>query len=171
MSVMFKFRIIYRNPIVEYVLLGGMLVQIITGISVYKKLPYRKGNIVDKLQIISGLYILFYLITHISIVFLGRKVFHMDTNFYFAAAGLNTFPSNLFFIPFYFLGVTSIFVHIACVHYKRGAVFFSQRIVNMQALAFGALGPLVGFLILFGITNGFKGREIPEDYRISKVRR
>lgn len=52
------------------------------------------------------------MVIHISAVFMGRYLFNLDTDFYFGVAGLNLFPLNLFFIPYYGLAIFSSFCHI-----------------------------------------------------------
>ena len=57
-------------------------------------------------------------LNHVGAVFFGRYVAELDNNIFYGIAGFYTSPFNLYFIPYYFLGVVAIFVHVACaVHW------------------------------------------------------
>ena len=96
----------------------------------------------------------------------GRFILDLDTNFYFGVAGLNTFPFNLFFIPYYPLAIISFFVHLSAVHSKK----MKQNIFRLEPLrqSYGILiiGIILTLTILYGLTNGFNGVEIPQKYDI-----
>jgi hypothetical protein len=94
----------------------------------------------------------------------GRVIFHLDTNIYFGAAGINLFPFNLFFIPYYFLSITAIFTHIACIHYKKAGQYLPIKMVKNQSIIIVFTGILLAFLIIMGMTDYFKGLLIPNDY-------
>ena len=113
------FRLFYRNIFVEIILLSTVLVQIISGIKliiVNKKIAVSHF---EKLHIWSGMYLALFFIIHLSAVLGGRFILKLDTNFYFGVAGLNTFPFNLFFVPYYGLAIISFFGHIAAIHIKK----------------------------------------------------
>lgn len=157
-QIMDSLRVIYRNPIAESLLLIAVGIQIFTGISLFKKLRTQsEKSFVEKYQILSGLYLAFFLMLHVSAVLSGRIIFGLDTNFYFGAAGLNIFPLFFFFVPYYFLAIASIFTHIACIHFKKTGSSFQSKII------FGA-GLFLGALIVFGMTGQFQGFEIPVEY-------
>jgi hypothetical protein len=118
-EIMNLLRVFYRNIFVESILLIAVLVQIISGLKLFW--ANRKTTIsnFEKLHIYSGLYLAIFFIIHLSAVLGGRLVLHLDTNFYFGVAGLNTFPFNLFFIPYYGLAIFALFGHIAAIHNKK----------------------------------------------------
>ena len=118
-AVMKLLRVVYRNVFVETLLLATVLVQIITGLWLFSKGRKWASTFFEKLQIWSGLYLAIFFLIHLSAVLGGRWVLHLDTNFYFGVAGLNTFPFNLFFIPYYGLAVVSFFGHIAAIHQRK----------------------------------------------------
>jgi hypothetical protein len=160
-----KARLIYRNPVVETLLLLGVLAQILTGLKLVKALKTDKTRIIsEKLHIYSGLYLAFFLMIHVSAVMGGRYIFNLNTNIYFGAAGLNLFPFNLFFVPYYFLAVASIFTHIACIHYKKAQVFMGIERARNQAIFIGIMGIVLAFLIILGMMGCFKGLPIPNEY-------
>ena len=88
----------------------------------------------------------------------------LDTNFYFGVAGLNTFPLNLFFIPYYGLAIISFFGHISAVH----SIKMKTKILGLEPIkqSYGILtiGIIITLIILYGLTNGFNGVEIPKEY-------
>ena len=98
--VMSSLRHSYRNMFVESILLLAVLVQIISGFKLFKTKRSIATSQFDKLHIWTGLYLAMFFIIHLSAVLSGRLFQHLDTNFYFGVAGLNSFPFNLFFIPY-----------------------------------------------------------------------
>jgi hypothetical protein len=160
-----KARLIYRQPIIETLLLMAVLLQILSGLKLIKQL--KSDNLLllsDKLRIYSGLYLAFFLIIHVSAVISGRVVFNLDTNIYFGAAGINLFPFNLFFIPYYFLSITAIFTHIACIHYKKAGQYLPIKMVKNQSIIIAIIGIILAFLIIMGMTHYFEGLSIPNEY-------
>jgi hypothetical protein len=156
----------YRAPIIEFLLLAAVLVQIYSGIRLF--LLKRKTTKIgfEKLHVFSGLYMAVFFVIHISAVFVGRLILSLDTNFYFGAAGLNSFPVNLFFIPYYALAILSFFGHVAAIHNTKMKNSILGLTVNGQSKAILVLGALVMLLILYGMTNGFTGAPIPEEYQL-----
>lgn len=165
MEVMDTLRLVYRNIIVESILLLAVVVQIISGIKLFFATK-KSGSFFRKLQIWSGLYLAFFLIMHVSAILVGRFVLNVDTNFYYGAAGLNIFPLNLFFIPYYTLAILSFFGHIAGIHFMK----MKQDVLGMspkkQSQVILIIGVIILITILFGMTNGFQWFEIPAEYGI-----
>ncbi len=165
-AFMDKLRLVYRNPIVETLLLGVVLVQIISGL---KLAIMQKGLAVGfykKIQIWSGLYIAMFLLIHVGAVLMGRYILQLDTNFYFGAIGLNTFPFNLFFIPYYGLAIVAFFGHVSAIHFHKMRSTILGVSVEQQSRIIFLIGVVVAIVILYGMTNGFNGVEIPEEYNI-----
>jgi hypothetical protein len=157
MALMEKLRNVYRHPVIEGILLSAVLIQIVSGI---RLLFNRKKKVTaEKIQVYSGIYLSFFLLIHVSAVMAGRLLAHLDTNFYFAAAGLNIYPATWLFIPYYFLAVCAISLHIAALHYLKTT---STR----SAFLIGAAGVLAALLIIAGYTNCFQWREMPLEYRL-----
>ena len=80
--------------------------------------------------------------------------------------GLNTFPYNLFFIPYYGLAIISFFGHISAVHSKKmkSKIFEIEPAKQSYAILF--VGVLLTVGIFYGLTNGFSGIEIPAEYGV-----
>lgn len=116
-EMMNKLRVYYRNPVVEMFLLTSIVIQMVSGIKLYITNRTKAKAGFEKIQLWTGLYLLLFLIIHVAAVFGARLLFHLDTNFYFGVAGINTFPLNLFFIPYYAMAVISFFLPYS--HYTR----------------------------------------------------
>jgi hypothetical protein len=165
-AVMDILRLFYRNIFIEIILLLAVLTQIITGIKLFISKRKTAITFFDKLQIWSGLYIAIFFVIHVSVVFLGRIFLHLDTNFYFGVAGLNTFPLNLFFIPYYGLAIISFFGHLSAIHnskMKQPVLGLTPKTQSILILVFGLMLTLA---IFYGLTNHFKGVTVPVEYNI-----
>jgi hypothetical protein len=114
-------RRVYRQPVVEAVLLACVVLQAGSGLRMLWAGRQRRRGLLAWLQAGSGAYIALFLAIHVGAVLAGR-VNGLDTNFYFAAAGLHVWPFVLFFVPYYFLAVAALFVHVGCALRRGGAV-------------------------------------------------
>lgn len=137
-AVMQDLRLIYRGLVFESLLLVAIIFQICSGaLMVWRRRTEEKTG-VAKLQMASGLYILLFLIIHVSAVMAGRAS-GVDTNIYFAVAG---YYNGLawFFTPYYFLSVAALFAHLGCaVYWAIGAEKAAARTVLIGMLAAGIL--------------------------------
>jgi len=163
---MTNLRHFYRNIFVESILMSAVIVQIISGLKLFQSNRKIPTSNFDKLQIWTGLYLAIFFVIHLAAVFGGRFFLHLDTNFYFGVAGLNTFPFNLFFIPYYGLAIFSFFAHIAAVHNKKmkQSIFGFTPGVQSKMILF--LGICLTVLIFYGLTNHFNGIKIPAKYNV-----
>lgn len=161
-----NFRVFYRNVLAESVLVLAVAFQIFSGIKLFLEKRKTASGFFEKLQLWSGLYLAFFFLIHLSAVFSGRLFMDLDTNFYFGVAGLNTFPHNLFFVPYYSLAIISFFGHIASVH----AVKMKSDILGLsperQSKVILKIGLLLTLVILYGLTNRFDGVDLPAEYKI-----
>jgi hypothetical protein len=160
------FRPFYRNIFAETILLLAVIVQIISGINLFKANRKIAISNFDKLHIWTGLYLAIFFIIHLSAILSGRFILHLDTNFYFGVAGLNSFPFNLFFIPYYGLAIISFFGHIAAIHNKKMKRDIFGLAPKKQSIAILVFGLLFTFLIFYGLTNHFNGVIIPKEYEV-----
>lgn len=161
-TVMKYFRMVYRFPPVEVLLLLCVMIQIVSGLRLVFTKGFRKQPFYVIAQVISGIYLSLFLINHVSAVLLARYEWHIETDFYFASGVAVSYPEKLFFIPYYTLSVLCAFTHIACAHYARrmelapiairpdaGARFSKEAL-----LIFGA-GAVVTALIIGSFTGLF----------------
>ncbi|MCE4563248.1 hypothetical protein INQ51_02895 [Maribellus sp. CM-23] len=157
---------IYRTTAGETILLGAVLLQVISGIRMFFRQRQSATGFFEKLQLWSGLYLAIFFVIHLGAVFAGRYILHLDTNFYFGVAGLNTFPHNLFFIPYYALAILSFFGHLAAIHHKKMKRKVMGLPVDLQSKLVLATGVVLTLVIFYGLTNGLNGVEIPEEYNL-----
>ncbi len=165
-ELMQKLRFVYRNVIAEAILLLAVAVQIVSGLKLFSRKRKTASSFFEKLHIWSGLYLAFFLVVHVGAVLSGRFILNLDTNFYFGAAGLNIFPLNLFFVPYYGVAIISFFGHIAAVHFKKMKQSIFGIRPNKQSYFIIIIGVFVTIAILYGLTNGFNGVEIPKEYNL-----
>ncbi|MFD2247889.1 hypothetical protein [Pontibacter ruber] len=165
-EMMNALRLFYRKIFVEMVLLGAILVQITSGLKLFKANRKTATGNFDKLQVWTGLYLAIFFFIHVGAVLVGRLYLNLDTNFYFGVAGLNTFPFLLFFIPYYGFAILSFFGHIASIHSKK----MQQDILGLspkrQATTILAFGILCTVLIFYGLTDHFRGVIVPKEYEV-----
>jgi hypothetical protein len=165
-EVMTTLRHFYRNIFVETILLLAVATQIYSGLKLFRTKRQTAKTVFEKLHIWTGLYLAIFFVIHLSAVLAGRLVLNLDTNFYFGVAGLNSFPFNLFFIPYYFLAVVSFFGHISAIHNQR----MIENILGInpykQSICILTIGICFGFFLIYGLTNNFQGFEIPTEYNV-----
>jgi hypothetical protein len=159
-------RLFYRNIFIETVLLFAVFVQIISGFKLFKATRKIATSNFEKLHVWTGFYLAIFFVIHLSAVLGGRFFLHLDTNFYFGVAGLNSFPLCLFFIPYYGLAIFSFFGHIASIHSKKMKQPIFGLTPNRQSKAILLFGICFTIIIFYGLTNHFNGVSIPEEYKI-----
>lgn len=165
-ELMTSLRLVYRNAIAETILILAVLVQMISGLTLFIRRRRQAVTNFDKLQLWTGLYLAVFLTIHLGAVFVGRLVLNLDTNFYFGVAGLNSFPTNLFFIPYYAFAIISFFGHIAAIHSRKMKRAVLGLTPSVQSIIILALGTCLTIVIFYGLTNHFHGVEIPEEYEV-----
>ena len=146
-------RRVYRQPVVEVVLLLCVALQVASGLRMVWAGRQRRRGVLAWLQAGSGAYVALFLAIHVVAVLAGRAG-GLDTNFYFAAAGLHVWPFVLFFVPYYFLAVAALFVHLGCALRRGGAV----------VMGFSAVGIVVAGLIVAALVGITIPVEIPAKY-------
>jgi hypothetical protein len=157
--VMKLFRTVYRFPPIEVLLLLSAVVQVISGLMMAWKKGFRK-NVYDVMQVLSGLYLSFFLFYHIRAVMLGRYVWNVETDFHFAAWGVKNSPADRFFIPYYSLSVICVFLHVACVHRQKMLALYpsntgsSNRLARRHVAVIMITGVVVTIVIIASFING-----------------
>lgn len=166
-ELMTHLRLIYRNTLAETLLLLAVGLQIFSGIRLFLQKRKLVVAFFDTLQIWTGLYLGVFLLFHIIAIFVGRYFLELDTNIYFGVAGLNSFPFNLFFIPYYGLAIISFFGHLSAVHSKKMKNKLFGFSPNKQSYGIFIFGLVLSLVILFGLTNGFQGFDISREYQLT----
>ena len=150
----------YRNWIIEPVLILAILAQVFIG----GKLVWRRWKSPQKgfwgwTQILSGGYLAFFLLIHSTAALTTRYLIGIETSFYWAAATLNIPPLQLFFTPYYTLGIVSIFAHLAA------ATYFGRGEKNARPSWFIiTIGSAIALIIVASFSGAFYDIKIPQDY-------
>ncbi len=165
-ALMEQLRLVYRNVFIESIIVSAVLVQVVSGIKLFLNRNKGVSTPFKKIQLWSGLYLAFFFLVHLSAVFMGRLVMQLDTNLYFGAAGLNNFPLNLFFIPYYVLAIVSFFGHLSALHHYKMKHSILGLSTKNQSYVIIAIGVGTATAVLIGLTNGFKGIELPAVYEV-----
>lgn len=165
-EMMNTLRLFYRNIFAETILLIAVITQIVSGLKLFTLNRKEAKSNFERLHIWTGLYLSVFFVIHLTAVLGGRHFLHLDTNFYFGVAGLNSFPTNLFFIPYYGLAIISFFGHIASIHSKKMIKSIGGFTPDSQASAIFIFGLCVTLIIFYGLTNHFTGVTIPKEYNI-----
>ncbi|WP_375561619.1 hypothetical protein ACE193_03460 [Bernardetia sp. OM2101] len=163
-SMMDSLRIVYRNIVIESLLLFAVFVQIISGSKLILKLKKQHRLNFENLSVWSGFYLAIFLLIHVSAVLVGRFILKLDTNFYFGVAGINIFPLNLFFIPYYGLAIMAFFAHISAIHFKKMKHNILGFTPQKQAIVILIIGLVFSIVLFYGFTNHFKGVVIPSEF-------
>jgi len=150
-------RRVYRQPVVECVLLLCAAVQVASGLALAWAGRRRRG-VLARAQVASGAYLALFLAIHVGAVLAGR-VAGLDTNFHFAAAGLHVWPFVLFFGPYYFLAVAALCVHVGC------ALAWRERARRMAVAGAAAVaGVVLGGVIVACLVGVVRPVAIPPAY-------
>lgn len=153
-------RTIYRNRVVEVVLLALFAWQLASGLTMLVRRWKQRRGAVAWLQALSGLYLAFFLLAHVGAVMAGRGIFGLDTDFRFAAAGFSVPPLQLLFAPYYFLAVFCLFAHVGCAVYWR---LGSTR--DGVLAAFVLTGGTTSLLIVLSLAGVLYPVDIPDAYK------
>ena len=162
-------RHVYRQPVVEVLLLLCVAFQMASGLWLVVRGWRQRRGFVPWLQALSGAYLAFFLAVHVGAVLYGRAVLLLDTNFYYAAAGLHAPPNGLFFAPYYFMAVLALFTHLACAAYwnlgataiKRPALFIGLPML---------VGAGISLLIVLSLAGMLQSVELPAQYKATYAR-
>ena len=163
-------RQVTRVPAVEALLLAAVAFQAGSGVLMVlrrrRQRPARpqRRPLFEWLQEASGLYLAFFLLVHVVSVLAGRAVLGLDTNFYFAAAGLQARPYPLFFVPYYGLAVAALFIHLACLLRRRLPAATPLATRDRAAWAGIAAGAVLAALIVASFSGVFYPIDLPAAY-------
>lgn len=165
MVVMDKLRLVYDFLIIEVFLVLSILIQVFTGVQLYRKNRKYLKTRLAKLQAYSGLYLSFFLLAHTTATVGGNYFLPVDTNFYFGAMTVKDTALGFFFVPYYFLAVTAFFTHMGCIGgkfiAKRNGLKASYRFLY-GCMVLGMIGAVVILLAFSGSLYSF---DLPMEYQ------
>lgn len=163
-AVMRALRTVYRAPAVEAVLLAAAAFQAGSGLAMVARGWRGRRGVVAWVQAGSGAYLALFLSFHLGAVLAGRAALHLDTNFYFAAAGLHAPAFRYFFAPYYFLAVLALFTHAGCaLHWRVPEHRPRARLLAVAIPA--AIGSVVALLLVLMLGGRLYPVVIPPAYR------
>ncbi len=155
---------IYRQPLIETLILLCVVLQVATGAWLFFKNMKQRRGLVPWAQALSGAYLAAFFMIHVSAILFGRFVLNLDTIIYYGAAGYQVPPFHFFFIPYYFLAVLAFFVHIACALYWRMRV----RTKGLRTVVVGTplvLGVLLAVFLTAALTGNIHPIDVPPEYK------
>jgi hypothetical protein len=116
-AVMKVFRHVYRNDILQPLVVALFLFQVGTGLFFVWRLTAAPSDRFRTFQIASGIYLAVYVLGHMDSVFIfARTYLGIDTGWSFATGaptGVVKDPWNIRLLPHYWLGVFFILAHLA----------------------------------------------------------
>jgi len=159
------YREIYRYPALEALLFLCLTYQIASGSYFIIKGWGQRHDFWDKAQALSGAYLVFFLLLHVGAVLFGRAILKLDTNFYYAAAGLNIAPFPVFFLPYYFLAVVAFFTHVACAFHRLARGHVTETMRNKVGYAVVIVSIVLSSIIVATFSGAFYKVDIPREYQ------
>jgi hypothetical protein len=160
------FRVVYRNPIAESILLLCVMFQVCIGLYFVWRRRGQRSGFLEKAQALSGLYLAYFLLNHVGAVLYGRFVAELDTNIYYGIAGFYTAPFHLYFNPYYFFAVVAIFVHIASAFQWLSRKQIADPLRSRLAYTIIFLGLVISLILILSFNGVFNEIEIPQEYSV-----
>jgi hypothetical protein len=155
-EVMKAVRHVYRDDIVQPILLALIGFQILSGTALVQRRMRMPSDFLGTVQTMSGVYVGVYFLAHMTAVFAARYA-GTDTNWNWLTRPNNSMLvslSNLRLIAHYWVGPIAIVTHVACglrmVLLQRD---ISSATANRLALALITLGVVVSSVILVALLN------------------
>jgi hypothetical protein len=159
-------RLVYRQPVVEILLLLSVAFQVGSGVTFIIRGWKQRRGLMPWLQAGSGAYLVLFFLNHVSAVLYGRNTLHLDTNFYYAAAGFYVPPLQFYFAPYYFLAVVALFAHVGCALYWRFQT--GSRLARALSIALPlSVGSIISLLIVLSLAGVFYPVDVPPEYKAS----
>ncbi|MDY0883593.1 hypothetical protein ACFPL7_11600 [Dongia soli] len=160
-AVMKVFRHVYRNNILQPLVVALVLFQVCSGLFFVWRLTAAPSDRFRTFQIGSGVYLAFYVVGHMDSVFIfARTYLGIDTGWGFATGaptGLVNDSWNIRLVPHYWLGVFFVLAHLAAG--ARG-VMIAHGLSKEFADRFMVGGTIVAGLVATVIMLGMCGMRI-----------
>jgi hypothetical protein len=149
----------YRNPVAEPLLLAILLLQVGLGVRLavvnWKK---RRRDVWARLQILSGIYLGWFIIVHAGAALYTRYGFGLETNFYWASGTLIHPITRWIFYPYYTLAILAVFTHAAAATRRWSGSAGAGRTML-------ATGAAVAVLIMLAFGGWLFPVAMPDSYR------
>lgn len=155
-------RTVYRWPPVEALLIACVFCQVASGPVLARSRAATASDTAGRVAAASGYYLLFFLVLHTAAVFWGRYGAGLDTNIYFAAAGLHAWPYAAFFSVYYFLAVVAVFVHVGLAIMRRVGPRAGRK--RCWSVGIAVTGTVLAAVIVAGLSGLGNRMHIPDEY-------
>lgn len=136
-AVLETLRPLYRPAFIEIPLLAALVAQAALG----GWMLWQRGlprSLWPWLQVLSGLYLVFFLIQHVPAVLLARAATPpIETDAQFAAALVQLWPIGAYGVVYYVLAVTAVFTHLAAGRLRRNSAL--ARALPVFGALYGAI--------------------------------
>jgi hypothetical protein len=161
-ALMKVFRHVYRNDIVQPLLVALFLFQVGTGLFFVWRLTAAPSDRFSTFQIASGVYLAFYVLGHMDSVFIyARTYLGIDSGWGFATGaptGLIKDSWNIRLVPHYRLGAFFFLAHLAAG--ARGVMIWRMGVSKAFADRFMVGGAVAAGLVATVIMLGMCGMRI-----------
>ncbi|HJT89601.1 MAG TPA: hypothetical protein VJ732_17150 [Bryobacteraceae bacterium] len=144
-------RTVYRQPVIEALIVAAALSQVVTGWLVVSRVRLQRSTRLRNLQVLAGSFLGMFFISHLTGVFSGRFVQHVDTTFSWATGGphgLLTNPRSPSMVPYYSLAVLAFSIHAATAGRWTLAPLMGQPAALKLCYAGIALGAVLTLALL-----------------------
>lgn len=150
-------RTVYRQPVVEVLIVVAALSQIWTGALLVSSVRLQRSTRLRNLQVLAGSFLGMFFLSHLTGVFIsGRLVQGVDTTFAWATGG----PHGLFtnvrspqFVPYYLLAVLAFFLHAACAGRWSLAPMLGQSVALKLCYGIMVLGAIISLALLLPLAG------------------
>lgn len=159
-------REVYRQPVIESILMASVAFQIASGLRLVVRGWRRRHGAVAWLQALSGVVLAGFMLIHVGAVLFGRTVLGLDTNFYYAAAGFFAPPYQFFFGPYYFLAIFALACHLGCAVYWY-LLPSTPKFASRSLLVAVALGAVLAMGIVLSLAGLVRPFEVPTSYLVT----
>ena len=155
-AIMTTVRRVYRDDIVQPILLALIGFQILSGIVLVRRRMRTPGDIFGTVQTMCGAYVGVYFLAHMTAVFAARHA-DVDTNWIWLTRPNGSLLVSLFklrVIAHYWVGPIAIVAHVACG--LRWALLqrdISPSAINRIAWVIIVLGAVASSIILLALLN------------------
>lgn len=159
-------RPLYRNPVVEPLLIAALLAQ--AGLGLW--LMWRRGRKgwrpgLMRWQSLSGLIVALFVLQHIPAMLAARHLAGLDTTYWWPASVASTLPFAVYFWPYYLAGVAGFCLHLgiglSMQLRRRGNAKAARRAVALG----GVTGGVLGLAILAGISGLLHAAPLPPEWQ------
>lgn len=156
-AVMNVLRNAYRALPIETLIIALFAMQIVIGVVLAARRGRPRGNWAWA-QVISGFVLAYFLLQHLGAVLFMRATSDLDTNFHWAASVVSVDPLRWYFIPYYWLGLVAIFVHVAAAMHFRS---IATRKIRTGLAGFGMI---FAGLVVTALSGGIHDFPLPAEY-------